>query len=115
MSYPLPQQEYLDQAARMAVSQRIIQAQFGDGYSQEQPNGINNQLRMWSLTWTAMPRSARDDLVTKLLAVGKTDYFTWTAFNDTVERKYKVTNDGWSESYTAGNLFNISLSLREVK
>jgi phage-related protein len=106
--------DMIDQSSSRTKKQRIIQAQFGDGYSQETPDGINSILETWSLRWSNLTTSERDTLVAMLDSVGSTGIITWTPQGET-EKTYKMTPDGYSESWSSGDLHNISLSLRQVK
>ena len=38
--------------AQGATTYRVLKAQFGDGYSQRAPDGINNEVQSWPLSFT---------------------------------------------------------------
>jgi phage-related protein len=41
-------------ATRGSMTPRKLKAQFGDGYAQEAPDGINAKMRPWQLTFSAI-------------------------------------------------------------
>ena len=41
-----------DYAAQSTHTPRVFGVQFGDGYFQRAPNGLNTDLPSWTLTWT---------------------------------------------------------------
>lgn len=64
----------------MAVAHepRVLIAQFGDGYDQRIPDGINHQRRNWSLRWGPITPAAADYIENFLLARGAHQPFWWT-------------------------------------
>lgn len=109
----LPYPEMIDASAQRVRKQRIISAQFGDGYSQEIPDGVNSILDTWSISWQNLNATERLVVVSTLDSVGSTDVLTWTPPGSSTARAFKMTNQGFTETYIA-NLYNISLQLREV-
>jgi phage-related protein len=110
----LPHTSLLSQSATRTRTQRVLSAAYGDGYSHDVPDGINSQLDNWSIQWENMTASERDAVVAVLDAVGQTDILTWTPPGSSSEKKFKVTNSGYTETFSAGNIYNISLTLRQV-
>lgn len=113
MPQALPLTDRIDQASARQRTYRVLSAQRGDGYSQEAPDGINNRVDNWQISYSNLTASERNTLVTALDAVGGWDYLTWTANGDSTEKKWKVTADGWSEQ-TNGLHYNVSFTLRQV-
>lgn len=106
--------DYISQSSSRSRKQRVIQAQFGDGYSQEVPDGINSQLDMWNIVYEAMPTSVRNDVITMLHTVGSTGQLSWTPPGGSAQL-FKVSNEGYNESWLAGDISTISFAMREVK
>jgi phage-related protein len=67
---------------------RVLEAPFGDGYSQRAADGLNSQRIFWSLTW----ENREDADVTTLynFLADKLGYiaFLWTAPDESIERKW---------------------------
>ena len=64
----------------MSVTQepRILIAQFGDGYDQRIPDGVNYQRRQWTLTWGPITPEAADYIENFFIARGGYQPFWWT-------------------------------------
>jgi len=114
----MPYAMVLTSKIRQGVSrnrkQRIRQAQFGDGYSQEVPDGINSTLDIRNnVGWDFLTASEVATARAMLDTIGSIDYVTWTPPGESIEKKWKVTTEGYSETYT-GTLTNISFNLRQI-
>lgn len=60
------------------VKTSALAAQFGDGYSQRVPQGINNISKEWSLTWVNRSYSHCQDILDFFEARKGTEAFLWT-------------------------------------
>lgn len=63
--------------AELGVTPALLTAKFGDGYSQDTPDGINNQMEVWGLTFTKFPDVA-DDIINFLKRQAGAKRFWWT-------------------------------------
>ena len=59
-------------------SPRMRLAQFGDGYEQSTPDGLNADRQVWSLVWNALPHAEADLVDAFLEARGGAEAFWWT-------------------------------------
>lgn len=55
----------------------VDSVQFGDGYTQRRPSGLNNVRRSWSATWTALPDADAEVLYQFLLSRQGVYAFLW--------------------------------------
>lgn len=88
-----------DRAASSETEAKVLSAPFGDGYSQEVPDGLNNMPETWELTFsvrtTAEIKAIRDFLVAHKGAT----YFTWTTpAGDTLKFTCKKWRATWGTS-----------------
>ncbi|MDP4299932.1 phage tail protein [Leptothrix discophora] len=114
MPYAMVLTTKIRQGVSRTSKQRIRQAVFGDGYSQEVPDGINAQMDVrQNVGWDSLTAAEVGTARAMLDAVGSTDYISWTPPGESVEKRWKVTNEGYTETYT-GTLTNITFNLREV-
>lgn len=60
------------------VTPRLLQAQFGDGYSQRIPDGINSMIRTWSLSFNNRDSTEIDSIESFLRATKGSLSFDWT-------------------------------------
>lgn len=65
--------------------------QFGDGYSQRRPAGINYKRTDWAVSWTLLERDEYDTLYEFLNARLKLTPFWWTPPWETQPRRYICT------------------------
>ncbi|CAB3758600.1 phage tail protein [Paraburkholderia humisilvae] len=64
--------------AQADVEPRVRIAQFGDGYAQRRPAGINTQDQMWSVGLTNLTASKAEAVLAFLSARNGVDVFNWT-------------------------------------
>lgn len=103
----------ISQSATGGVKFRIIKSQFGDGYSQRTPDGINNRLESWNLVWDNITEADKFTLVSQFDSIGGSDYVTWTSFNGTVG-KWILGEDGYSFSLKGGNIWSVTAQITQV-
>jgi phage-related protein len=113
MSMALPLTNYISQGATRKRTNRVLSARFGDGYSQEAPDGTNYKYDEWSLSFENLTTTDRATMWAALDAVGGWDYFTWTPPGG-VAAKWKVTSDGVQERPVSGDMYSLSFTLRQI-
>jgi len=64
--------------ASYELEPKIIKAQFGDGYAQRRPAGINTQACIWSLSMKNIDVTTAGDVVTFLSNRNGVEVFNWT-------------------------------------
>lgn len=57
---------------------RVLEAKFGDGYSQRVGDGINIRPREWALSFTNRTTAEKDTIVNFLVARNGIESFDWT-------------------------------------
>lgn len=113
MPAALPLTNLISQATTRQRRYRTLTAQFGDGYSQEVPDGINNEVDEWRVVYENLTTSERNALLSVLSSVKASDYLTWTPPGGSAGR-FKLTPDGFSETAKSGDHYDISFTLRQV-
>lgn len=90
---------------------KTLEADFGDGYSQAGPDGINNVRDILSLSWeTLLPSEAK--LITDFLRARKgAEPFWYTRSNDTVAKKW--TCKEISDKAGEGGLRTVTATFRQ--
>jgi len=101
--------------ARKTSRPKVRQVQFGDGYSQRLTFGLNQDLKVWSLTFEVSETDS--DIIETFLEVragtGKpADYFTWTPPNETVSSKWICLE--WDKTIPYLNRATITATFQEV-
>jgi phage-related protein len=78
---------------------KVLEAAFGDGYTQRTPAGINHMLETWSLTFANLPDSIALAIDTFLRARGGYETFTWRTPRDaTVTSKLYICKQ-WKTTF----------------
>jgi phage-related protein len=114
MAQALPLTSYISQASSKSRKNRVLKAQFGDGYEQVAPDGINNKIDMWSIVYDNLSSTDRGTLWTFIDGVGSWDIVTWTPIGEGTQKKFRITPDGASEQVKAGNVYSVSFTLQQV-
>ncbi|MBC8638265.1 phage tail protein [Caballeronia sp. EK] len=96
---------------------RIIKAQFGDGYAQRRPAGINTLACMWSITIRNATEKIAGEVVQFLSARNGVDVFNWTPPRQTVTQD--VICPSWNLTYgdmlqNGDLLYNLSFKFEQV-
>jgi len=58
--------KWMPTSAELSRNPRVKSAQFGDGYGQDSPDGLNANLKTWELSFKVAPETAKaiDDFLT---------------------------------------------------
>ena len=92
---------------------KVRVAEFGSGYSQRTTMGINQNLKVWSLTWADIEESASDEIETFLDARGSdADSFTWPPPNEASSSEYICLK--WSKKMDYPGYATITATFQEV-
>jgi phage-related protein len=96
--------------SRVEEEHRTVAAQFGGGYMQEAPDGINPVREVWSVGFDNIPRATGDDIRAFFRArVGQP--FTWTPPGGS-EGKYKLRGNV-SMVFTGGTTVSLAFVLAQ--
>jgi len=61
-----------------AINMKVRRAEFGDGYSQRTPDGLNFTGRVVTLTWPALVEADLETIVSFFTGLGGASTFTYT-------------------------------------
>ena len=115
MTTALPLPTKIALTSDKSVTFRAITAQFGDGYQQVAPNGINTKIASWSVEWGALTLAERATVEGVLDSVGSWGILTWTPCNETVQLKFRMSNDGYTrKALSRVGLYSVSCKLTQV-
>lgn len=104
-----------DESAEQQRTPKLRVAQFGDGYAQRAPAGINHDLQNWKLTW-ARSRKARL-LSTYNLFVERAGYlpFNWTPPGETKALKFVCESYGFRYPFgPSSDIVELSVEIKQV-
>jgi phage-related protein len=89
----------------VGVKTAVKGLQFGDGYEQRSPDGINNIMQRWQLRFDDVDNSIANDIVGFLALRAGWQAFDWTPKWSTAP--IKVICKEWTRSIARGDLSNI--------
>lgn len=88
--------------------------ELGDNYVQALETGLNPQHEVWDVSWIAMDRADFNTLLSVLDSVRTIAPLTWTSPLYGVSKKYLVVKDSRKPRHMGGDVWEMSLQLREV-
>ena len=102
------------QSSKQARKFRTLSSQFGDGYRQDAPDGLNYQIDKWDLVFENLNSTDTSTVRTFLDSVGSYTTFTWTAPGDSSAKTFKVDPAGYQVSALSGSVYTITFSINQV-
>jgi phage-related protein len=99
---------------------KILQAEFGDGYSQAAPAGLNNVRSVLTLQWDYLEGCERDGIIKFLECRGGTEPFIfrlpkdrqWAMTDEQISR-FVYTCADWSDTAIEAGLYNVNATFRQ--
>lgn len=113
MAQTLPLLTKISQATAGSTTYRWKVAQFGGGYSQRTPDGINYQGRKYSIVYDNLTAAELTTMITFFDHIGTGAYFNWTPPGYAVPLKW-VLDGGVNISARSGDLYNIVFSCKQT-
>lgn len=98
----------------MQVVPRVLQAKFGDGYSQRAADGLNTMLRKWNLQFTNRTQADCDAIEAFLVSQGGCLSFNWTPPSGAPGLWICGIPNGWTRTPQTGPLSTITCTFEEV-
>lgn len=89
---------------------KVLTADFGDGYVQSGPDGINNIRSVLSLKWEAVTNSEADQIIGFLAGQRGSDPFFYALPGGS---PVLFTCNKWSRNYRTNNLQSVTATLRQ--
>ena len=108
----LPFSDYIDQASSGSTQFKTLISRYGNGYEQRAPDGLNNNLASWSVTWNGLSSTDFTSLVSSIDTAQGVNYFTWVPPGASVSKKWVV--EQYSISTQGGQIYSVSGTLRQV-
>lgn len=107
----LPSEPSPDWGYRFQVTPRVGFNQYGDGYSQRVPDGLNTMLRSTTLTYSNRSTTEKEILRIFLENLGGVDNFDWQPEGEPVSSKWYAPE--WTLSPTSGDSWKITIQVKE--
>jgi len=91
---------------------KVRNVQFGDGFSQRLRYGLNQDAKVWDLTWEHISEADSDTIEAFLEARGGAEDFDWSPPDET--ETYKWICQRWSKRLTASGLNSLTATFQQV-
>ena len=91
---------------------RVRNVQFGDGFSQRLRYGLNQDAKVWDLTWEHISEADSDTIEAFLEARGGAEDFDWSPPDETAT--YKWICQRWSKRMTYSGLNSLTATFQQV-
>lgn len=114
MSIAMPLPLKIAQDLGQQVPFRTLTAQFGNGYRQDAPDGINHTLRTIQPRWVNLSASEKTTVLSALNSAGAWTDIDWQPPDAAGSLKFRITSDGYSVVTKGGNVFDISCTMNQV-
>jgi phage-related protein len=101
-----------DYGASKKAQPNVRSIQFGSGYSQRATFGINQDPKVWSLSWENRTATDTNTIEDFLEARGGVESFSWSPPDDTAT--YKWVCQDWIKTMPYSNLFNVAATFIQV-
>lgn len=100
-----------DNAGQLSVKPRVLEAKFGDGYSQRTGDGINIRPREWRLTFNTRTDAEMAPIVAFLEARNGIESFDWTPPTGAAG---KFLCSEWQQTPVRAGINDLTATFREV-
>ena len=114
MAEALPLLGKITAQSQMGQTHRNLAAQFGDGYLQIAPDGLNSVIDNWELRFAPLEGADLTTMNAFLLLVGTTEWFTWTPLGEVIEKKWLIEADSVKKLMLNTSTFIISFKILQV-
>ena len=93
---------------------RVLTAQFGDGYRQTAPDGLNARRLVWRLRWNRVTKVWADQIVDFLNARQGSEIFEWTPPGEAVAKQFRCST--WTPPIprTGADVFDVRATFEEA-
>lgn len=114
MTEALPLLGKITAQSQMKQKHRNLTAQFGDGYLQTAPDGLNSIIDSWELRFAPLEGADLTTMNRFLLLVGTTEWFIWAPFEEITEKKWLIESDSIAKTLVNTSTFIISFKIIQV-
>jgi phage-related protein len=102
-----------DRSSKRTKFNRILKADFGDGYGQTALDGLNTEVEEWDLSFKDYPAADVTTITDFLDARANNESFLWTAPGDLVEKKWKQL-DEYETTFPGHETMTLKVTLKRV-
>lgn len=102
-----------DYGSDVQTEPRVLEAQFGDGYVQGTPDGINNMLGKYPLQFNGIKKEMADAIEDFLRSKKGYLRFSWDVPETTPTKTIQVVCKSWNRTYANWQTYNMRMTFEE--
>lgn len=91
---------------------RVLAVQFGDGYKQTAPDGLNNVVTRWQVTFDGLIKSEVNTLLAELRQAKGSGPVQWQSPLDTAPQNYRIGS--WTVTAYSGQIYAVACPLELI-
>ena len=95
------------------VTNRTLQASFGNGYTQIAKDGINSNTDNWTLYTMPLKGTDLTTMDSFFTTVGCDQWFYWTPLGELDQKKFRVVKDSFTKNMLNFTLFTITVKITQ--
>ena len=103
----------ISQSSQHMKKYNLLRSQFGDGYEQVAPSGVNYIRNDWQIVYENMTLTERNALIA-FIDVAILTPFQWTAPGAAASANFRIMEDSFQENCLSGNLYTLSFKAKQV-
>ncbi len=109
----LPLIKLITTASIKTVENRILEAQFGNGYRQVTSDGLNSNIDKWKIQYAPITGVNLATLDTFLNTVGVIDWFTWIPLGETTSKKWRIDKNSLTRTMLDTSRYAIKFTITQ--
>ncbi|MEO9788586.1 MAG: phage tail protein [Aurantimonas coralicida] len=90
---------------------KILKSEFGDGYTQASPQGLNHIRKVVEATWDVLDRAERDYIIDFFMERAGYQPFWFQMPHDAAATKWIV--ESWSDTVISGGFHRVTATFRQ--
>lgn len=90
---------------------KVLENNFGDGYTQRAGDGLNNVRSQWDASWTNLTTPERDLIIGFFRQQMGYMSFYWTAPGESIPQKWTARE--WKQIPVAGGFWKVTATLKQ--
>ena len=114
MALPLPVTNKITIDSSKSTVNRIIKAQFGDGYAQTIQDGLNSNIDFWNIIYAPLTGTDLTTVENFITTVGVHTFFEWTPFGEVTLKKWRIVKDSIQVDFISTTDKRISFTIEQV-
>jgi phage-related protein len=97
----------------LSTSNRIISAQYGNGFEQIAPDGLNSNIDTWDIIYAPLEGTDLTTLLTFISTVDVVSWFTYTPLGESTSKKWRIVKDSIKRNMISTTKWQMSFSIKQ--